>query len=136
MDAYKQMWGHEPQYHGAAGYNGGLLLEKAVREAGSLDSDKLRQVLLKTKTTTMFGDYQVDERGFQVGHKMVLLQYKGARIDGLKPFRIAHRGIGRTFQIIRIFPEMTALENLLVVAREGGSRPTAGTPRICWPSCV
>jgi branched-chain amino acid transport system ATP-binding protein len=42
--------------------------------------------------------------------------FKGRRIDGLKPHQIFHRGIGRTFQIIRVFPELTALENLLVVA--------------------
>ncbi|OGL11177.1 MAG: hypothetical protein A3F92_06340 [Candidatus Rokubacteria bacterium RIFCSPLOWO2_12_FULL_71_22] len=41
----------------------------------------------------------------------------GERIDGLRPWRIALRGIGRTFQIIRVFPELTALENLLVVTR-------------------
>ena len=44
--------------------------------------------------------------------------YKGERIDGLKPHQVARLGIGRTFQIIRIFPELSALENLLVVARE------------------
>ena len=44
--------------------------------------------------------------------------YKGERIDGLKPYQVARRGIGRTFQIIRVFPELTALENLLVVTRE------------------
>ena len=38
-----------------------------------------------------------------------------ARIDGLEPYQIARRGVGRTFQMIRVFPEMTALENLLVV---------------------
>lgn len=81
VEAYKKMWGHEPQYHGAAGYNGGLLVEKAIREAGSLDSDKLRNALLKMKTITMFGDYEVDERGFQIGHKMVLLQWiEGKRV--------------------------------------------------------
>jgi ABC-type branched-subunit amino acid transport system ATPase component len=41
----------------------------------------------------------------------------GQRIDGLKPYRIANLGVGRTFQVIRVFPELTALENLLVVTR-------------------
>ena len=36
-------------------------------------------------------------------------------IDGLAPYQIARRGVGRTFQMIRVFPELTALENLLVV---------------------
>jgi len=45
------------------------------------------------------------------------VRFKGARIDGLKPYQVARRGIGRTFQIIRIFPELTALENLLVVTQ-------------------
>ncbi len=39
----------------------------------------------------------------------------GVRIDGRKPYQIARRGVGRTFQVIRVFPELTALENLLVV---------------------
>jgi len=43
------------------------------------------------------------------------IRFRGARIDGLKPHRIFHLGLGRTFQIIRVFPELTALENLLVV---------------------
>jgi branched-chain amino acid transport system ATP-binding protein len=42
------------------------------------------------------------------------IRYKGGCIDGLKPHQVARRGIGRTFQIIRVFPELTALENLLV----------------------
>jgi ABC-type branched-subunit amino acid transport system ATPase component len=45
------------------------------------------------------------------------VRFKDERIDGLKPYRIATRGIGRTFQVIRVFPELTALENLLVVTR-------------------
>jgi ABC-type branched-subunit amino acid transport system ATPase component len=45
------------------------------------------------------------------------VRFKDARIDGLKPHQIANRGIGRTFQVIRVFPELTALENLLVVTR-------------------
>jgi branched-chain amino acid transport system ATP-binding protein len=39
----------------------------------------------------------------------------GEPIQHLKPYQIAQRGVGRTFQMIRVFPELTALENLLVV---------------------
>ena len=41
----------------------------------------------------------------------------GQRIDGLRPWQIAQKGVGRTFQVTRVFPELTALENLLVVTR-------------------
>src|SRR5881397_4403943 len=51
------------------------------------------------------------------------VRFNGERIDGLEPHEIARRGIGRTFQIIRVFPELTALENLLVVTR--GARAEA-----------
>jgi len=39
------------------------------------------------------------------------------RIDGLEPHTIARMGIGRTFQIIRIFPKMTVEENVLCAAQ-------------------
>ena len=45
------------------------------------------------------------------------VRFKGERIDGLRSHQVARRGIGRTFQMIRVFPELTALENLLVVTR-------------------
>ena len=45
------------------------------------------------------------------------IRFKGERVDGLKPHQVARRGIGRTFQIIRVFPQLTSMENLLVVSR-------------------
>jgi branched-chain amino acid transport system ATP-binding protein len=42
--------------------------------------------------------------------------FNGERIDGLPPYEIARRGIGRTFQVTRAFRRMTVLENLLVPA--------------------
>jgi branched-chain amino acid transport system ATP-binding protein len=40
--------------------------------------------------------------------------FDGMRVSGLKPHRIAHHGIARTFQNIRLFANMTALENVMV----------------------
>jgi branched-chain amino acid transport system permease protein len=42
------------------------------------------------------------------------LLFDGQRISGLRPNRVTERGISRTFQSIRLFPGMTALENILV----------------------
>jgi ABC-type branched-subunit amino acid transport system ATPase component/ABC-type branched-subunit amino acid transport system permease subunit len=43
--------------------------------------------------------------------------FDGRRIDGLKPWARAHAGIGRTFQITRLFREMTVLENVVAPLR-------------------
>ena len=39
----------------------------------------------------------------------------GRRIDGLEPHQVFKTGLSRTFQIPRPFPEMTVLENLMLV---------------------
>jgi branched-chain amino acid transport system ATP-binding protein len=39
---------------------------------------------------------------------------RGEKIDGMKPHLITEKGICRTFQNIRLFPEMTVLENVMV----------------------
>jgi ABC-type branched-subunit amino acid transport system ATPase component/ABC-type branched-subunit amino acid transport system permease subunit len=43
--------------------------------------------------------------------------FEGRRIDGEPPYRRAHQGIGRTFQITRLFREMTVLENVVAPLR-------------------
>jgi len=42
------------------------------------------------------------------------VRFRGERIDRLRPFRRTMRGVGRTFQNIRLFSAMTVLENVLV----------------------
>jgi branched-chain amino acid transport system ATP-binding protein len=44
------------------------------------------------------------------------VRFRGERITGWKKYQITRAGIARTFQNIRLFPEMTALENVLVGA--------------------
>jgi branched-chain amino acid transport system ATP-binding protein len=44
------------------------------------------------------------------------IRFAGRQVTGLKKHEITRIGIARTFQNIRLFPEMTALENVLVGA--------------------
>jgi len=46
------------------------------------------------------------------------VRFGGAELVGLKPHRIARKGIARTFQNVEVFPAMTVEENLLL-ARDG-----------------
>jgi len=42
------------------------------------------------------------------------IEFFGQRLDGMAPHRVTRSGIARTFQNIRVFKEMTLLENVLV----------------------
>jgi len=42
------------------------------------------------------------------------ITFDGRTVQGLRPHQIAARGIARTFQHIRLFPKMTALENIMI----------------------
>jgi len=45
-----------------------------------------------------------------------LVTFRGSRLSGRKRHAITEAGVARTFQNVRLFPEMTALENVLVGA--------------------
>ena len=47
------------------------------------------------------------------------IRFKGDGINGLKPFQVCQKGIGRTFQITKPFARMTVLENTMVGALYG-----------------
>ncbi len=42
------------------------------------------------------------------------IRFEGKRLDGLKPSDIVQRGVARTFQNIRLFPELTVIDNVKV----------------------
>jgi branched-chain amino acid transport system ATP-binding protein len=61
------------------------------------------------------------------------IYFQGKRIDGLRPYQIARRGVSRTFQNIRLFPGMSVLENVLTAchihARQTLADAVFRTPR-------
>lgn len=65
--------------------------------------------------TTIFnlitGFYKLDEGR---------IYYRGERIERLRPHERVQRGIMRTFQITRVFPQLTVLENMVIPTRENG----------------
>src|SRR6266508_2347764 len=77
--AYQQEFTRTPSFLSASSYAGCQLFVDAVKRANSLDSDKLREELLKVKTKTVFGDFAVDERGFQVAHKAITIQWQDGK---------------------------------------------------------
>ena len=75
-EAYTNRFDMEPSFHAAGGYGSCQLFAEAAERAGSLDSDALREELLNIETTTVFGDYAVDERGYQTANDGLFIQWQ------------------------------------------------------------
>jgi len=89
VKAYEKEFNRAPAVQSANAYAGCQLFMEAVRRAGSLDSDKLREVLLALKTKTVLGDFAVDERGFQVGHRAITIQWQDGKQVVIWPDELA-----------------------------------------------
>ena len=77
--AYEREFGHAPSVQSAGHYAGCRLLVDAIRRTGGLDSEQLRDALLTLKTKTVFGDFAVDQRGYQIAHKFVTSQWQDGK---------------------------------------------------------
>lgn len=75
----KEFPGADPSYHAAGGYAGCQVLVEAIKSAGSLDGGKLRDAILKTDISNVYGGFKVDQDGFQVSHKMVMFQWQDGK---------------------------------------------------------
>ena len=80
VESYKKEFpGADLSYFSAAGYGGCQILVEAIRRAGSLDSGKIRDAILKMNHNTVFGAFRVDRDGVQIGHKMLLFQWQDGK---------------------------------------------------------
>lgn len=58
--------------------------------------------------------------------------FDGADITGMEPHLITRRGVARTFQLLRIFPSLTVLENL-ILAQNIKEKSTMLDAMLCTP---
>ncbi|MCB9453476.1 MAG: amino acid ABC transporter substrate-binding protein [Anaerolineaceae bacterium] len=86
IDAYMAAYDEEPSYHAAGGYVSGLLLQKAIEDADSLDTQAVKEALDNLDLLTFFGHMQFDvtpeSHGLQIGHSMMYIQWQNGA-DGL-----------------------------------------------------
>jgi len=87
--AYEREFKRAPAVQSANSYAGCQIFVEAVRRAGTIDSEKVRETLLALKTETVLGDFAVDQRGFQVGQKAVTIQWQDGKQAVVWPDDIA-----------------------------------------------
>jgi len=80
VKAFEAKYHQVPDYHAASGYADGLILQHAIEQAKSLDTDKVAAALNATDATIFFGHikFAVDagNHGLQAAHSMVLGQWQ------------------------------------------------------------
>lgn len=80
MDAYRAAYNQDPSYHAAGGYSAGLLLQKAIEKAGSVDTRAVAEALNGLDLMTFFGRLKFNTtpqaHGLQTGHSMVYIQWQ------------------------------------------------------------
>lgn len=81
VQGYTKKWSAEPGALAAEGYAAAKVLEEAVRRAGSLEQDRLREALAALETETPLGAYKVERSGAQLAARPLLVQIvRGRRV--------------------------------------------------------
>ena len=81
VKSFSAKYGYEPGYYAGFGFSGVTVLEEAVKQAGSLDQARIREVIGGLELDTVMGHYRIDPKtGAQLGAKGLLVQIlKGKR---------------------------------------------------------
>lgn len=57
--------------------------------------------------------------------KAGVIKFKGKKISGLKPHQICRMGVARTFQLVKVFPKMPVLQNVMLGSLFGNPANTS-----------
>jgi branched-chain amino acid transport system substrate-binding protein len=88
---YEAEFNGRPDVHSAFGWSGGKVLEAAVKKAGSLDPDRLREAFLGLEMRTLLpGVFKLDpQTGAQLGLKLGIVQWQKGERQIIAPADIA-----------------------------------------------
>lgn len=80
ISEYQAKYNGAPSYHSAGGYATGLILQKAIEDADSVDPEKIKAALDKMNVMTFYGivKFSTDAKthGKQASHEMVYMQWQ------------------------------------------------------------
>lgn len=79
VEDYESAFNTSPSFHAAGAYGSCRIFMEAIETAGSLNSEELREVLLNLETQTIFSNYAVDERGYQVANSGLFIQWQDGK---------------------------------------------------------
>lgn len=89
VQAWRKRWSVDPGAIAATAYAAVLILEQAVRKAGSVDTERLRAALAELDSETSIGRYRVDADGIQVAAKPAVVQILAGRREIVWPEALA-----------------------------------------------
>ena len=84
IDTYKE----SPGYHAGLAYAAGQVLEKAVTEVGTVDTEIVRDALFHLDTMTIIGRFGVDKTGKQERQHTFIIQWQDGRKEVVWPSQI------------------------------------------------
>lgn len=86
VKTHREKYGSDPGYYAAFGFVAGTVLEAAVKKAGSLDGEKIRDVLTTLKMGTVMGKHEVDPTAYmQIGVRGLLVQVQNGKREVIWP---------------------------------------------------
>jgi len=83
--AFEAKYGYAPSYHSAAGAAAGLILQLAIKDAGSLETEKVREALLKFNHETFWGPTAWDETGANIQGASGVIQIQEGKVVSIYP---------------------------------------------------
>jgi len=89
VEAWRKRWAADPGTIAATAYAAILILDEAVRKAGSVETERLRVALAAMDSETPIGRYRVDAGGIQTAAKPAVVQILAGRREIVWPEALA-----------------------------------------------